>query len=93
LFSRISAYDTARAITLNPDKVEMSTFEAARYLNVSRPYVIKLLDEGKMPYRRVDNHRRIPIEQVKEFRRSQDEVSYAAMAELQALAQEEELHT
>jgi len=88
----LSEISEGRAVSLWPNKTELSTFEAARYLNVSRPYVIKLLDEGKMEYSRVGKHRRIPIEQVMAYREVQDRGSYAAMAELQAMAQEEQSH-
>lgn len=48
-------------LTLFPRLAEVSTMEAADILNVSRPYVIKLLEEGAMPYRLVGRHRRIPL--------------------------------
>ena len=86
----LSEMAEGRSVTVRPVKTELSTFEAARYLNVSRPYVIKLLEEGKMSYRRVGAHRRIPLNEIRAYREAQDEAAYAAMAELQAMAQEEE---
>ena len=43
---------------------EYTTQEAADFLNVSRPHCIKLLKEGKIPYRKIGSHRRIKVSDV-----------------------------
>jgi excisionase family DNA binding protein len=46
-------------IMLVPEKQELSTVEAANFLNVSRPFLIKEIDAGKLAHRMVGTHRRI----------------------------------
>src|SRR5690348_7129843 len=67
---------------------DLTTQEAADYLNVSRPYFVKLLEQGHIPFYFVGNQRRVKLENVTAFKKRQDEESDAALAELQALSQE-----
>jgi len=79
---------SGHAVSVIPVDSEMTTSEAADYLNVSRPYVISLLEQGKIPFYKVGSHRRIRIEDVAEYKQRQMAASYAAMAELQAQAED-----
>ncbi len=58
----LGAMSERRPIVLMPADQEMSTVEAANFLKVSRPFVIKEIKEGRLPYRMVGTHRRIAIE-------------------------------
>jgi excisionase family DNA binding protein len=51
-----------RPIVLMPTEQELTTVEAANFLNVSRPFVIKEIDAGRLPHRMVGSHRRIALE-------------------------------
>ena len=76
------------SVTVQKIESEVTTSEAAEYLHVSRPYVVKLLNEGKLPFKMVGTHRRIPFPDLQEYRAKQQELSLRLMAELQAEAQE-----
>lgn len=59
-----------RPVILIPAKQEMSTVEAANYLNVSRPFVIKEIEAGRLKYRMVGSHRRIAFEDLDAYARA-----------------------
>lgn len=58
----LGAMSEGRPITLMPSKQEFSTVEAANFHNVSRPFVIKEIEEGRLPHRKVGTHRRVALE-------------------------------
>jgi excisionase family DNA binding protein len=60
----LGAMSEGRPIVLMPTEQELTTVEAANLLNVSRPFVIKEMDSGRLPHRKVGSHRRIALEDV-----------------------------
>jgi excisionase family DNA binding protein len=60
----LGAMSEGRPIVLMPTEQELTTVEAANLLNVSRPFVIKEMDSGRLPHRKVGAHRRIALEDV-----------------------------
>jgi excisionase family DNA binding protein len=77
-----------RAVTILPKKAELTTQEAADYLNVSRPYVVKLIDSGKLPARTVGTRRRIAFQDLVEFDEADRKGRRAALNEIGRLDQE-----
>lgn len=71
-----------------PDHAELTTQQAADLMNVSRPHVIKLLDEGKIQYRLVGTHRRVEAASVREYLAHARVRQRAAADQLSALTEE-----
>lgn len=79
------------AITIIPSTKEFTTQEAADVLNVSRPFVIKLLEEGKIPFHRVGRHRRIKASDLLSYKRKSEVARSKAFEELAKIAQDTDM--
>ena len=75
--------EDGRAIVLMPEEKELTTQQASEMLGFSVPYVIRILDEGKLPFRQVGKHRRILLRHVlayaKEFAEMQRDAYEAGL--------------
>lgn len=73
---------------LEPQKHELTTQEVAGFLNVSRPYVIKQIEDGNLKCRKVGCHRRIEFQELLNFQEKQHQKSEDALQRLTDLSQE-----
>jgi excisionase family DNA binding protein len=80
-----------QGITLIPENAELTTVQSAEILNVSRPFLIKLLEEGKIPYRKVGKHRRVRMEDVMNYKKAIDQEREDLLNQLVADAQEQNM--
>ncbi|REL32988.1 helix-turn-helix domain-containing protein [Rhodohalobacter sp. SW132] len=77
-----------KAVTVNPVDAEITTQEAADLLNVSRPYIVKLLEGGEVPFHKVGSHRRIKLKDFLAYKNQYKNKQREALDELAKQAQE-----
>ncbi len=84
----LGALSEGTPITLVPSSQELSTVEAAHFLNVSRPFVIKEIEAKRLPHRLVGTHRRVAFEDLLAYARKMREQQEGALERMAANARE-----
>lgn len=84
----LGALSEGKPITLVPSSQELSTVEAAHFLNVSRPFVIKEIEAKRLPHRLVGTHRRVAFEDLLAYARKMREQQEGALERMADNARE-----
>jgi excisionase family DNA binding protein len=82
-----------KAVTIMPISAMLTTQDAADMLNVSRPFLIKLLEREKVEVQKVGNRRKIPIHEVERLKRIFQDRSKEALRDLAELGQKPRIFT
>jgi excisionase family DNA binding protein len=88
LMDILGAMASGQGVTLIPENAELTTVQAAEILNVSRPFLIKLLEEKEIPFRKVGSHRRVRMEDIMNYKQKLDREREEILEQLVAAAQE-----
>lgn len=89
----ISLLARGRSISLVSLEKDLTTQQAADILNISRPYLVRLLEAGKIPFTKTGKHRRVRLTDLLEYKRRRDAERREALAELTRLSQEAGLYS
>jgi len=77
-----------QGVTVTPSNAMLTTQQAADFLNVSRPFLIRLLEAGQIPFERVGTHRRVAFGELMDYKGRDDQERRRAADELTQLGQE-----
>ncbi|MCZ3384957.1 helix-turn-helix domain-containing protein [Kosakonia sp. SOY2] len=88
LISILGELAAGNAVQVVPVHAELTTQEAANILNVSRPHMVKLLEEGQLPFHKTGCHRRVLFADLMHYKEQRENESLQAMQELTDRSQE-----
>lgn len=88
LLNVLQEMSRGNAVLVVPIHAELTTQEAASLLNVSRPFLIKLLEEGKIRFQLKGKHRRILFKDLMEYKQKSAKESYEALSKLASESEE-----
>lgn len=71
-----------KAVSLTAAAQEMTTQQAANFLGVSRQFLVRLLDDGKIPFHRAGTHRRVYFQDLISYRNTRDRRRHEAIVEM-----------
>lgn len=87
----LSEISKGNSICLNSHRRELNTEEAAELLNVSQSFLVCLLENGDIPFRKIGAHSRVLLRDILEYKESIDRQRNQALDDLAAFSQDEKM--
>lgn len=85
----VGAMVSGKVISIAFQDQQMTTQQAADFLNVSRPHLIKLLEQGEIPFIKVGTHRRVCFEDLVNYKQQRDIKRREGLKQLTQFLQDE----
>ncbi|TFB51061.1 helix-turn-helix domain-containing protein [Cryobacterium tagatosivorans] len=89
LLQVIESMKRGLAVSIAPQSKTLTTQQAADLLGISRPTLVKLLDDGRIPFERVGTHRRVLLVDVMDYRERRRDEQYDALEEMRSSLDDE----
>lgn len=83
----VEAMRAGRAVSIVPVDMKLTTQEAADHLGVSRPTLVRLLESGKIPFEKINSHRRVYLQDLLTYQERQRRLAHEALSDMVADAQ------
>ncbi len=88
----LKAMSEGKPISIVPIATEMTTQKAAEILGCSRPHLVKLLEEGKIPFTLIGKHRRVKFEDVMKYKKQLKDKQRQLLIEIMRADEEDGLY-
>ena len=92
LVTLVSELEQGHGVTILPVHAEMTPQQAAELLNVSRPYLVRLLENGEIPFHSVGRHRRVRVKELLKYKERRDSERRRLLSKMTREAQEAGLY-
>ena len=82
LIEVLSNMSDGKSVDIVAEDTELTTQQAADILNVSRPFIVKLLEDGRIPFKKVGKHRRVLLQDILKIKEQQNMVRESQLEKL-----------